>query len=108
MQLKGFDFKQFIIQRGERVALGAALTLMSLLIISSGLSAALKQRSASSNTKAITDLIAEARTKITSSTPPANLGELPEDLKEVETVVLDRDSIETQNLFFDHNKYADR
>ena len=50
MKLKDFDYKQFLIQKGERVALGVAVGLMAMMILVSGLTTVFGGSSAGSNT----------------------------------------------------------
>ncbi len=49
LSLKDFDYKQFLIQKGERVALGIAVALMAMMVLISGIKTAFGGGSASSN-----------------------------------------------------------
>jgi hypothetical protein len=108
LKLKNFDYKRFLIQKGERVALGIAVGLMSIMILVSGLTTALGGHSASSNTREIKELADQAASKLKNSAPPANLGDLPGDIKEVQLAPIDPEWLECQNLYFDRSGDADR
>src|ERR1700732_2595296 len=103
MKLKDFDYKQFLIQKGERVALGVAVGLMSMMILVSGLTTVFGGSSASSNTRLIKDLADQAAKKLQTSVPPANHSDLPGDIKEVELAPIDPESLACQNLYFDRS-----
>jgi hypothetical protein len=103
MKLNVFDLKQFLIRKGERVALGVAVALMAVMILFSGLSSILRGHSATSNTREIQELTDQASAKMKNSSPPANLGDLPKDLKEAERETIDPDWFACQNLYFDRS-----
>jgi hypothetical protein len=108
LSIKNFDYRQFLIQKGERVALGVAVGLMTLMILVSGLTTALGGHSASSNTREIKELAEQAASKLKNTAPPANLADLPADLKEVRLATIDPESLDCQNLYFDRSGDADR
>jgi hypothetical protein len=108
MKLKDFDYKQFLIQKGERVALGVAVALMSMMILVSGLTTVFGGSSAGSNTREIKDLADQAAKKLQTSAPPANHSDLPGDIKEVEVALIDPESLACQNLYFDRSSDPDR
>jgi hypothetical protein len=107
MKLKDFDYKQFLIQKGERVALGVAVALMSMMIVVSGLTTVLGGSSASSNTRDIKELAEKASNSLKNSVPPANHSELPGDIKEVELALIEPESVACQNLYFDRSSDPD-
>src|SRR3984893_2661330 len=108
MKLKDFDYKQFLIQKGERVALGVAVGLMAMMILVSGLTTVLGGSSAGSNTRLIKDLADQAANTLKNSAPPANHGDLPGDIKEVQLAPIDPELLACQNLYFDRSSDPDR
>jgi hypothetical protein len=108
MGLKDFDYRQFLIQKGERVALGVAVALMAIMILFSTLKTAFGGNSASTNAKEIKELSDQAARKMRDSTPPTDLGNLPPDLKEVRLELVDRDWFPCPNLYFDKAGDIDR
>lgn len=108
LSLKDFDYKQFLIQKGERVALGIAVALMTMMVLISGIKTAFGGGSAGSNTADIKNLTDQAQAKLRDSTPPTNLADLPGDIKEVEVALVDPEWFPRPNLYFDRNGEPDR
>jgi hypothetical protein len=79
MAMKDFDFKQFLLKRGEWVLLGVALALL-LLLLCVGLPNVLFSGSASANAATLGNLTKTAEMKINQSTPPAGTDAVPEDI----------------------------
>src|SRR5439155_18858428 len=67
--LKDFDFKQFMIEKGERVGLGVAGAVMALLLVF-GFVKLLSGGTASGTKAAIDEKKTRAKSKIDTSTPP--------------------------------------
>lgn len=68
MGLKDLDFKQVLLQKGERIGLGVAVGIMALLLIY-GVGKGLGSASSASTAKEIEDLRASADNRIMSSEP---------------------------------------
>ena len=108
LSLKDFDYKQFLIQKGERVALGIAVALMAMMVLISGIKTAFGGGSASSNATLIKNLTDQAQNNLQKSVPPANLADLPDDIKEVEVALVDPECFPCPNLYFGRIGEPDR
>jgi hypothetical protein len=79
-KLKGIDFKELLLQKGERLALGVAVGIAAIMIVGFGLASVLGGSSASANA----DKVKTARDKADSawkvSTPDPKTGEVAPDL----------------------------
>jgi hypothetical protein len=109
--LSRIDFKQFLIRKGERVALGLALAIMFWTVVASGLSLA-RGKGSAANTRLLTDLNSEARTKMATSKPSTEVTALPPDLLAALAAngadLIDPDLFACDQPFFSREGLADR
>jgi hypothetical protein len=108
MALQLFDIKQFLIRKGERVALGVAVAVMATMIVVSILTTLLSGQSAAGNTRELKDLVSRVASATANSTPPTSLAELPADLRGAGRKTVDPEWFACTNLYFDHNRDIDR
>jgi hypothetical protein len=106
-----FDVKRFLLRKGERVAFGLALTLMLAMVVASGLSLA-RGKGSAANTRLLNDLNSEARTKMATSKPTADVTSLPPDLLAALAAngadLIDPDLFACDQPFFSRQGLADR
>jgi len=106
-----FDFKRFLIQRGERVAFGLALAMMLCMVVTCGLSLA-RGKGSGANTRLLNDLNSEARTKMATSKPTAEVTSLPPDLLAALATngadLIDPDLFACDQPFFSRDGQSDR
>src|SRR5204863_5680681 len=79
MAMKDFDFKKFLLQKGERVGLWVAAGLMGLFLLVSMVKA-FTTSSATTNAKEITELSTQKLGQIRSATPPAGYDQAEKEL----------------------------
>ncbi|HEV3203231.1 MAG TPA: hypothetical protein VGY77_02555, partial [Gemmataceae bacterium] len=99
MGLKNIDFKQLLLQKGERFALVVCVGIMGLLLVIYGLSSVLSA-GPQKNVDEITKLRASADSSWKSSQPTEGLESLPDDLKGVEYKKVDADLYACTQLYF--------
>src|SRR5437773_6729148 len=80
MALKDFDFKQFMLDKGERVALAAAGFFMALLVIFGLIINGLGSGSASANAEDLTKLRSTADNAFKQSRPTPDVANVDPDL----------------------------
>jgi hypothetical protein len=100
MALKDINFKQLLIEKGERIGLMAAGAITALLVVSFGLMSALSGSSPSKNTDKLKDLRTKAQTAWQMSRPPDDLNQLPTDLKVVDVRNVQADSFGNPVSYF--------
>src|SRR5262249_33475211 len=77
MNLKDIDFKQLLIEKGERIGLIVAAAVTVLLVAGAGLAIAFNVTSPSKNSGTLKELRGKAQTAWQSSKPPEGLEQLP-------------------------------
>lgn len=80
MAMKDFDFKQFMIEKGERVALGAAAALMLFLVVMGLIVNGLGSGSASANAEDVNRLRTAGERALANSRPPEELVQIDPEL----------------------------
>jgi hypothetical protein len=101
MALKDFDFKQFMLDKGERVALAAAGFFMALLVIFGLIINGLGSGSASANADELTKLKDSGKSAFDQSRPPGDLVNVDPDLLRAGKLVrLDPIEFLAMNPFF--------
>src|SRR5262249_18343188 len=108
MALKKINFKELLVQKGERIALGAALGIMALMVIGFGLASALGGSSPKDNAAKLTELKTKAEQALKTSQPPADLAELPPELKALEVKEVRADWFPPSVPFFTTASQEDR
>jgi hypothetical protein len=83
MALKDINFKQLLIEKGERIGLLAAGAIAALLVVCFGLMSALSGSSPSQNTEKLKDVHKKAQNVYQTSKPDEGLDKLPPDLQDV-------------------------
>jgi hypothetical protein len=103
-----FDFKKFFIEKGERVAFALAVVIMLVMVVMSGLSTALGNSSAATNTKTLKNLNEMAGNAMRSSSPAPDLSALPPDLRVAKVDSIDPELFACERPFFGKDSQADR
>jgi hypothetical protein len=105
------QFKQFLIRKGERIAFGLAMAIMLWTVVASSLSLA-RGKGSAANTRLLSDLNSEARTKMVTSKPSADVAALPPDLLAALAAsgadLIDPDLFTCDQPFFSRDGQADR
>jgi hypothetical protein len=106
-----FDFKQFMVRKGERVAFGLALAIMLSMVVIYGLGLA-RGKSSAANARLLNDLNSEARTKMATSKPTGEVTSVPPDLLAALAAsgadLIDPDLFACDQPFFSRESQADR
>jgi hypothetical protein len=108
LNLKGIDFKGFMLEKGERVVLGIAAVVMALMLFWNGYKTAFGGSGASANAAKIADLSAKAEQAMTSSQPTADVADPPKDLADAKVVMVDRDWFPCDRPYFSPHGQIDR
>jgi hypothetical protein len=105
------DFKRYLLLKGERVAFGLALAIMLSMVVVSGLSLA-RGKSSVANAQLLNELNREARTKMATSEPTAQVTSLPPDLLAALAAngadLIDPDLFACDQPFFSREGQSDR
>jgi hypothetical protein len=99
MALKQVDFRQLLLEKGEKIGLGVAGVLAGLLVVWYGVSAATSD-GPQKKAKELQGLKEQAKSKWESSAPPESVGELPADLQVVEVKPVEAAWFPTPQTFF--------
>src|ERR1700722_17347731 len=98
---KNFDYKKFLIEKGEKVGLGVAVGVMTLMILGYGISSIFGGGgSACGNQGLPVKLKKEADSMMVSGAHETNLGDHLKDLQNIERQVVDRDWFPCDNPLF--------
>jgi hypothetical protein len=100
MALKDIDFKQVLIEKGERIGLVVAVAVTAVLVIVSGVFSALNGSSPSKNTEIIQNAKKTAENAWRTSPVPADLDKLPDDLQTAEVKPVRGDLFPCANYMF--------
>jgi hypothetical protein len=100
MGMKDFDFKQFMLQRGEWVGVGVAVAIMLPALVI-GAQKALTSGSASTNAAEVERLAKDAKSRIDRSVPPADADKPPDETNlQVRTDKVDAEKYAIESPWF--------
>lgn len=107
MALKKLDFKQLLLEKGEKIGLGIGAGLGVLLIVWFGLSVATGNSSPGANVAQLRDLKTTAENKWRNSKPTPDLEKLPPELQAIEQKRVDAEAFPTPMTYFAANQGED-